>query len=380
MSPPKSELLLQGNEAIAEGALAAGCRFFAGYPITPSTEIAETLAVKLPQVGGTFIQMEDELASLGAVIGASLAGVKAMTATSGPGFSLMQEHIGFACVAEVPCVIVDVMRGGPSTGLPTSPAQGDVMQARWGAHGDHPMIVLSASSVPESFAMTVRAFNLSEKYRTPVIVLVDEVIGHMREKMTIPAPGELEVIDRVKPTVPPEWYIPYADTPSGVPSMAPFGEGYRYHVTGLIHDVRGFPTLRPDEIGPFMKRLFRKISQNFADIQLSETFMTEDADITVIAYGSVARSGKRAVLEARKKGIKAGLLKLMTIWPSDRPTLERVSQRSKVLLVPEMNMGQISREIQRVNNGVASVETLNKLDGTLITPEEILAKMTEVLS
>ncbi|RLB07080.1 MAG: 2-oxoacid:acceptor oxidoreductase subunit alpha [Deltaproteobacteria bacterium] len=378
MEKKKRELLLQGNEAVAEGALAAGCRFFAGYPITPSTEIAEYLSQKLPQVGGVFVQMEDELASMAAVIGASLAGAKSMTATSGPGFSLMQENIGFACEAEVPCLVVDVMRGGPSTGLPTSPAQGDVMQARWGTHGDHPIIVLCASSVPECFHMTVRAFNLSERFRTPVILLLDEVVAHMREKITLPLPEELEIIDRVRPTVPPEWYIPYEDNASGVPPMAPFGEGYRYHVTGLIHDIRGFPTSRSDEIGPFFQRLFRKISQNFAEIHMSETFEIEDAEITVVAYGSVARSAKRAVLEARQRGIKAGLLKLMTLWPFDRPAVERVARGSRVLLVPEMNMGQISREVKRVNNGVCTVVTLNKVDGTLITPDEILKRITEV--
>jgi 2-oxoglutarate ferredoxin oxidoreductase subunit alpha len=379
MRKKKRKFLLQGNEAIVEGALAAGCRFFAGYPITPSTEIAETLSFRLPREDGVFIQMEDELASLAAVIGASLAGLKAMTATSGPGFSLMQENLGFACVAEVPCVIVDVMRGGPSTGLPTLPAQGDVMQARWGTHGDHPMIVLCASSVPECFYMTVRAFNFSEQYRTPVILLIDEVVAHMRETITLPLPEELEIFDRVRPTVPPEWYIPYEDTASGVPSMAPFGDGYRYHVTGLIHDIRGFPTSRSDEIGPFLRRLFRKVSQNFDQIHMSETFETEDVEITVIAYGSVARSAKRAVVEARAKGVKAGLMKLMTIWPFDRSGVERVVRRSKLLLVPEMNMGQISREVKRVNNGVCTVVTLNKVDGTLITPEEILTKIMEVV-
>jgi len=373
------EKLLQGNEAVVEGALAAGCTFYAGYPITPSTEIAEGMARRLPQIGGVFIQMEDEIASIAAVIGASLAGAKAMTATSGPGFSLMQENLGFACVAEIPCVLVDVMRGGPSTGLPTFPSQGDVMQARWGTHGDHPIIVLSASSVSECFFMTVRAFNLSEQYRTPVILLIDEVIAHMREKIVIPPKEEIEIVDRPRPTMPPEWYIPYQDTPSGVPPMAPFGEGYRYHVTGLIHDVRGFPTSRPDEIAPFFERLFRKISKNFSSIHLSEAFLTDDAEITVIAYGSVARSAKRAVREAREEGIKAGLLKLMTLWPFERPAVERVAKRSKVLLVPEMNMGQISREVKRVNQGYCQVVTLNKLDGTLITPGEILEKIKEVL-
>ncbi len=371
-------MLLQGNEAIAEGALRAGCRFFAGYPITPATEISEVLSVRLPKTDGTFIQMEDEIASLGAVIGASLTGVKSMTATSGPGFSLMQENLGLAIIAEVPCVIVNVMRGGPSTGLPTFPAQGDVMQARWGTHGDHPIIVLSASTVRECYDMTIQAFNLSEKFRTPVILLIDEVVGHMREKMVLDDEEKIEIFNRVKPTMPPEWYIPYEDTPSGVSPMANFGEGYRYHVTGLTHDVRGFPTSRPDEIGPFISRLHRKISSHFSEIQIAEFFKTEDAEITIVAYGCVARSAKRAVIEAREKGLKVGLLKLSTIWPFMRTAVEKALQTSKILIVPEMNMGQISREVKRVNRGVARVIALNKVDGTIITPMEILNRIQEV--
>ena len=376
-SQSRKEALLQGNEAVVEGALRAGCRFFAGYPITPATEISEMLSARLPQADGTFIQMEDEIASLGAVIGASLAGVKSMTATSGPGFSLMQENLGFAAIAEVPCVIVNVMRGGPSTGLPTQPSQSDVMQARWGTHGDHPIIALCASTVRECYDITIRAFNLSEKFRTPVIVLVDEVVAHMREKIVLSDDEEVEIVDRIKPTVPPEWYIPYEDNPRGVPAMANFGEGYRYHVTGLTHDIRGFPTMRPDEIGPFIARLFRKISQHFSEIQRAELYQTDDAEITVVAYGSVARSAKRAVREARGKGIKAGLFKLETIWPFPRAAIEKILQVSKTVIIPEMNMGQISREVKRVNRGVARVLTLNKVDGTIITPEEILARILE---
>jgi 2-oxoglutarate/2-oxoacid ferredoxin oxidoreductase subunit alpha len=374
----KRELLLQGNEAIVEGALRAGCRFFAGYPITPATEISEILSVKLPQVEGTFIQMEDEIASLGAVIGASQAGAKAMTATSGPGFSLMQENLGFAVIAEIPCVVVNVMRGGPSTGLPTFPSQSDVMQARWGTHGDHPAIVLSASTVRECYDITIKAFNLSEKFRTPVIILIDEVVAHMREKMTLSEEEGVEIVNRVKPTVPPEWYIPYEDTANGVPAMASFGEGYRYHVTGLTHDVRGFPTSRPDEIGPFINRLHRKINQNFSEIQTAEYFQTDDAEITLVAYGCVARSAKRAAIMAREKGKRVGLLKLMTLWPFMRSAVEKVLQTSKILLVPEMNMGQISREVKRVSRDMAKVYTLNKVDGTIITPEEILGRIMEV--
>ncbi|MBP7529054.1 MAG: 2-oxoacid:acceptor oxidoreductase subunit alpha [Syntrophorhabdaceae bacterium] len=372
------ELLLQGNEAVVEGALRAGCRFFAGYPITPATEISEQLSVRLPQVDGTFIQMEDEIASLGAVIGASLAGVKSMTATSGPGFSLMQENLGFAIIAEVPCVIVNAMRGGPSTGLPTSPAQSDVMQARWGTHGDHPIIVLCPSTVRECFDLTIKAFNYSEKYRIPVILLIDEVVAHMREKITIADDELIDIVNRVKPSVPPEWYIPFEDTPRGVPPMADFGEGYRYHVTGLTHDVRGFPTSRPDEVDAFIRRLFRKVSQNFADLQIGEHYHIDDAEVAIIAYGCVARSARRAVADCRDKGIKAGMLKLNTIWPFMRTEVEKVLRQAKVVIVPEMNMGQISREVKRVNKGSAKVFTINRVDGTIITPQEIMGRIKEV--
>lgn len=382
MSESKSSqgqvLVLQGNEAMVEGAIAAGCRFFAGYPITPATEISEMMSQRLPAVGGTFIQMEDEIASLGAVIGASLAGVKSMTATSGPGFSLMQENIGFACVAEVPCVIVNVMRGGPSTGLPTRVAQGDVMQARWGTHGDHPIIVLAVSTTRECFDITVQAFNLSEKYRTPVIILSDEVVAHTREKIQLPHPEEIEVFDRIKPSMPPEWYIPYEDTPRGVPPMAAFGDGYRYHVTGLIHDVRGFPTERSDEIQAFLTRIHRKIYNNFSDIMMVKEEFTEDAEVLVIAYGSVARSARRAVREARNRGVKAGLVQLVTIWPFPRQAIEPLLRRVRAVLVPELNFGQISREVKRVNQGRARIEKLNRIDGQLITPNEILSRLVKL--
>lgn len=376
--PLGRQLLLQGNEAIVEGALAAGCRFFAGYPITPATEISEVMSYRLPAVDGTFIQMEDEIASLGAVIGASLSGVKSMTATSGPGFSLMQENLGFACVAEVPCVIVNVMRGGPSTGLPTNVSQGDVMQARWGTHGDHPIIVLAASTTQDCFSLTVRAFNLSEKYRTPVILLADEVVSHTREKIYLPHPGELEVIDRIRPNMPPDWYIPYEDNSRGVPPMSAFGDGYRFHVTGLVHDMRGFPTQRPDEIVAFSNRLFRKINQHFFDIQQVDEELTEDADVLVIAYGSVSRSARRAVREARQRGIKAGLVQLVTLWPFPRQAIEPLLRRVRAVLVPELNMGQMSREIKRVNQGMIRVETLNRIDGNLITPNEILQRLLKL--
>ncbi len=373
---PKAQLL-QGNEACAEGAIVAGCRFFAGYPITPASEIAERLSVRLPQVDGVFIQMEDEIASMGAIIGGSLAGVKSMTATSGPGFSLMQENIGFACIAEVPCVVVNVMRGGPSTGLPTNPSQGDVMQARWGTHGDHPIIAICPSTVQECFTLTVKAFNFSEKYRTPVIFLMDEVVAHMREKVILPDPSAVELVSRVKPSVPPEWFLPYEDTSHGVPPMGIFGEGYRYHVTGLTHDIRGFPTLRQDEIEPFTLRLFRKISSHVEDIQLFQTHQIEDAEYVIVAYGCVARSAHRAMVEARAKGMKVGLLRLITLWPFPRRAIEPLAKAGKTLVVPEMNMGQISREVKRVVQGSVPVLTVNKIDGTIIGPYEILRAIRE---
>jgi len=371
----KKRALLQGNEAIAEGALAAGCRFFAGYPITPASEISEVLSARLPQVGGAFIQMEDEIASMGAIVGASIAGVKSMTATSGPGFSLMQENIGYACITETPCVVVNVMRGGGSTGLPTCPSQGDVMQARWGTHGDHPIIVLAVSTVADCFEITVRAFNLSEKYRIPVVLLSDEVVSHTRETITLPFPQDIEIVDRMTPSVPPEWYVPYEDNSTGIPDMAAFGEGYRYHVTGLVHDERGFPTQRPEEIKAFTNRLFRKLTQGLHEIQIVKTFMMNDADVAIIAYGSVARSARRAVIDARTKGTRAGLLQLITLFPFPEHLVDKVLKQCSRVLVPEMNMGQIYREVKRVNQGKTRVKKYNRIDGQFITPDEILHEL-----
>ncbi|MBW2266637.1 MAG: 2-oxoacid:acceptor oxidoreductase subunit alpha [Deltaproteobacteria bacterium] len=376
----KKRILLQGNEAVVEGALAAGCRFFAGYPITPASEISEVLSVRLPKIGGTFIQMEDEIASMGAIVGASLAGVKSMTATSGPGFSLMQENLGFACIAEVPCVVVNVMRGGPSTGLPTNPAQGDVMQARWGTHGDHPIIVLAVSTALECFEITVKAFNLSEKYRVPVIILSDEMVAHTRETVTLPPHDEIEVIDRITPSMPPEWYIPYKNNSKGVPPMSALGDGFRHHVTGLVHDVRGFPTQTPHEIEAFISRLFRKVTQGFHEIQITQSYLMDDATVAVIAYGSVVRSAQRAIIDARNQGVKAGLLQLTTLFPFPRHVVENVLKQCRFVLVPEMNIGQISREVKRVNQFGTHVEKYNRIDGQLITPDEICVKLLTTLS
>ncbi len=370
-----SAQLMQGNNACAAGALAAGCRFYAGYPITPSSEIAELMARELPRLGGNFIQMEDEIASIAAVIGASVGGLKSMTATSGPGFSLMQENIGYAIVAEVPCVVVNVMRAGPSTGLPTSPSQGDVMQARWGTHGDHPIIALAPASVHEAFELTVDAFNFSEKYRTPVFVLMDEVVGHMREKVDLPELGPDRIVNRVMPTVPPEWYEPFGNPPSDVPPMAPFGEGYRYHITGLLHDPRGFPTSRLDEIQPWLERLFRKIDRNRSEICMWEEDGVEDARVLVISYGSTARSARQAIKMARARaGRKVGLLRLKTLWPFPEEAVERAAENTQRVIVAEMNLGQIALEVERIV-GRHKVLRVGRADGQMVSPAEIVDAM-----
>ena len=372
----RREAFLLGNEAVVEGALAAGCSFYAGYPITPSTEIMECMAKRLPQVpDGVFLQMEDEIASMGAVIGASLAGRKAMTATSGPGFSLMQEQIGYAAMTETPLVLVNVMRGGASTGLPTSPGQGDVQQARWGTHGDHPIIVLSAADVPECVEMTVTAFNFAEKYRTPVILLLDEITAHTREKIDLPEAGDFEIFSRLTPTMPPEWYKPFEETMRGVPPMPPIGSGYRFHVTGLTHDALGFPTSRPEEVRALTERQFRKIDRFFEDIQLVEHVGTADAEVVVIAYGCVARSARLAVRQAREAGVRAGLLVLKTLYPFPRRHVEPLLRSCRLAVVPELNMGQLSREVKRVNEGHTVVRTINRIDGQIITPSQILKEI-----
>ncbi|RJP20824.1 MAG: 2-oxoacid:acceptor oxidoreductase subunit alpha [Candidatus Abyssobacteria bacterium SURF_5] len=369
--------LLQGNEACVHGALLAGVRFFAGYPITPSTEIAELLAHELPRVGGVFVQMEDEIAGMGAVIGASLAGAKAMTATSGPGFSLKQENLGYASFTEVPCVIVNVMRGGPSTGLPTAVGQGDIMQARWGTHGDHPIIALAPWSVNETLRLTIQAFNFSEKYRTPVILLLDEVIGHMREKVNMPKKSAIEVVERKRPDVPAHAYQPYEMTADLVPPFADFGSGYRYHVTGLAHDQWGFPTTRPDEVKSLVSRLRDKIENNRADICLSEEYRCEDAEHILVAVGSAARSAREAVEQARKKGIKVGLIRPLTVWPFPRRLVLHYAPLARRFVVVELNLGQIVLEVERLVAGKAKVESLTRYDGELITPAEIISRLVE---
>ena len=372
MASKPSIRFMQGNEAVVEGALVAGLRFYGGYPITPSSEIAEMLSQRLPRVGGVFIQMEDEIASMASIIGASIGGAKAATATSGPGFSLMQENLGFAAMAEVPCVVITVQRAGPSTGQPTAPAQGDVMQARWGTHGDHPIIALCPSTVRECFDLTIRAFNLAEKYRSPVILLMDEVIGHVREKVEIPAEDDIDIIDRAQATVPPEWYHPYEDGESLVPPLVPFGEGYRYHMTGLYHDISGFPTERPDEIAPWFDRVFAKIDENLNDLLDFTEEETEDAEIILVAYGCSARSARHAMRLARELGKAVGLIKLRTIWPFADTAIARLARRARLLVVPEMNRGQLVLEVQRAPAGRAKVIGVNRTDGQMITPAQIL--------
>lgn len=370
--------LLSGNEACVYGAIAAGVRFFAGYPITPSTEIAEGLAEELPKFGGKFIQMEDEIASMGAVIGASLAGLKAMTATSGPGFSLKQENIGFAALTEIPCVIVNVQRYGPSTGLPTSPAQADIMQARWGTHGDHPAIALMPASVREAFDLTVEAVNLSEELRTPVIVLLDEVVGHMRERVELPAAEEVTVVNRVKPTEDPAHFLPYKPGPNLVPPMPAYGEGYRFHVTGLVHDETGFPSGKGSDGNTLIRRLLAKVEQRQPKIARAELFQTEDADIVIVAAGSVGRSARAAVKEARAQGVKLGLLRPITAWPFPTEAIDAVAKTAKSIIVAEMNMGQMILEVERVVAGRAKVFGLNRIDAELITPKDIIVRTQEV--
>ncbi len=365
-------VLMQGDEACAEGAIAVGCNFFAGYPITPATEIAEVMARRLPQVGGVFIQMEDEIASMAAVIGAAVGGAKAMTATSGPGFSLMQENIGYAAMAEIPCVIVDVQRLGPSTGQPTSPAQGDVMQARWGTHGDHPIIALCPASVREAFDLTVTAFNLAERYRTPVLLMMDEIVGHMREGVELPPYDSVPRVEREKTVVPPEWYKPYENLPSDVPPLIPFGEGYRYHITGLHHDERGYPTERQDEVNAWLERINRKIERSLSDILLVEEDGIEEAHTLVIAYGATARSARHAVEEARQRGRRVGFIQLKTLWPFPEEIVEKAAERIHRIVVPEMNLGQIALEVERVA-GRHKVRRVNRADGHMIHPDEILA-------
>jgi len=364
--------LMQGNEACALGAIHAGVRFYAGYPITPSTEIAEIMAEELPKYGGKFIQMEDEIAGMAAIIGASLTGQKALTATSGPGFSLKQENIGYAAMAEVPCVVVNVQRGGPSTGLPTTPAQGEIYQAKYGSHGDRGAIVLCPSSVPECFSLAVRCVNLAEKYMTPVIFLMDEIVGHMREAIDIEKEREAVSYDRKKPECSPEEYVAYAPDENGAPVLAPFGAGYRYHVTGLTHDETGFSTMVPEKVEKVNWRLINKVEDNKEDIVDWEEIYTEDAESIILSYGGAARAAREAVEILRAQGEKVGMFRPISIWPFPEDALKALLPKVKSVFVTEMNAGQLAGEVKKIVGGDAAVDGLFVIDGEIMTPDEIV--------
>ena len=371
----KKKVLLQGDMAVVEGGMAAGAEFFAGYPITPASEVAEGFAEELPKVGGKFIQMEDELAGIACAIGGSLSGKKSITATSGPGFSLKQENLGLGIMIEAPLVVVDVQRVGPSTGLPTSPSQGDVMQAKWGTHGDHPIIALSPSSVKETYDLTIKAFDLTEKYRQPVILLLDEIVGHMREKIEVPKREDVESIDRKRPEGDRENFNPYEFTEDHVPPMPDYGTGYRYHTTGLFHDKTGFPRGTSEDAKKLMDRFSAKLEENKDDIILYDEDIREEDKTVVVSYGSTVRSAISAVNEAREKGINAGWLKLKTIWPFAGEKIEEIAKKADKIIVPELNQGQLIREIERHVKGRAKVVGINRYDGTLIKPEHVMEEL-----
>ncbi|MCJ7625076.1 MAG: 2-oxoacid:acceptor oxidoreductase subunit alpha [Anaerolineaceae bacterium] len=370
---------MHGDHACAEGAIAAGCRFFGGYPITPSTEIAERFAHRFPEIGGVFIQMEDELGSFAAVLGASAAGMRSMTATSGPGMSLMLENLGLAVMLEIPCVIVNVQRGSPSTGLPTMPGQSDVMQARWGSHGDYAIVAYSPWSPQELFDLTVRSFNVADRYRVPVILLADEVIGHMVERVIIPPQDQIEIWERKRPQEPPgKGFASFrADDDDLVPPMAHAGEGYHIHFTGLTHDEHGYPDMSAETHHKLVTRLTKKISQNADKIILTDGYHLDDARIVVISYGCTARSAWSAVRKARSMGIPAGLLRLISLWPFPEEQIRELSKTVDAFVVAEMNLGQISREVERVAR--RQVQGVFHAGGKMITPEEILDGIQEVV-
>jgi 2-oxoglutarate ferredoxin oxidoreductase subunit alpha len=369
---------LTGNEACALGAMYAGLDFFAGYPITPSTEIAEFLSRELPRRGGVFIQMEDEIASLAAVLGASIAGARAMTATSGPGFSLMQEHIGYGAMAEVPCVVVNVQRGGPSTGLPTMPAQGDVMQARYGSHGDYATIALVPSSVEETFALTVRAFNLSERFRCPVLLMLDEIVGHVAERCAIPVTGQIQITQRRSPRDPPEAFLPYRPDSDGVPPMAGYGEGYRFHVTGLNHDETGFPSNEPRVADALVRRLTEKVEAYRDEIVEVEWTRAHGARVGIFAYGSSARAARGATRALAADGLPVTLLRPTVLWPFPDQEVRQLAAEVDLIVVPEMNLGQMAREVEGVCRGAARVDRLTRVDGLPITPNQIAEMVQRV--
>ncbi len=363
---------LDGDQACCEGALAAGARFAAGYPITPSTEVVERFAARIPGVGGAFIQMEDELAASIAILGAAWGGAKAFTVTSGPGFSLMMEHIGYAAMTETPCVFVNVQRGGPSTGLPTLPAQADMMQARWGSHGDYQIIALSPHSPQECFDLTIQAFNWAEEYRVPVMLMMDECVGHMTEKVIIPPADEIHIVPRRYTSKPPDQYLPYRTNGDLVPEMAPVGKGYRFHITGLTHDERGYPAMNPAAQDRLVRRLRDKILTAAPRLALLDEADTAGADVVVVSYGITSRVAQRAIEMARERGIRVGRLRLITVWPFPEARLRELAGRVKVFVVPELNLGQIVLEVERVVAGRARVVGVPHAGGDVHHPEVIL--------
>lgn len=366
------EFFMSGDEACAEGAISAGCRFFAGYPITPATEIAERMSERLPEVGGIYIQMEDELASMAAILGASWGGVKAMTATSGPGFSLMMENIGLGIMSETPCVVVDIQRAAPSTGLPTLTGQGDMMQARWGSHGSYGIIALAPNSPQEIYDLTIRAFNLSEKYRIPVLVMSEAATGHMYEKVVIPPVGEIEMTPRRKPTVSPEEYLPYKPDFDLVPPMANAGDGYRFHVTGLTHDERGYPVMTAEAQDKLVRRLVEKIEVNKAEIIELEEDGIDDAEVVICAYGISSRVSLKAIELAREEGVRVGMLRLVTVWPFPEDKIREIARRIRAFIVPEINYGQVALEVERCAGGMAKTILVPHMGGAVHNPELIL--------
>jgi len=363
---------MNGDEACCEGAIAAGCRFFGGYPITPATEVAERMSRRLPEVGGIYIQMEDEMASMAAILGASWGGMKAMTSTSGPGFSLMMENLGLGYCTETPCVVCDVQRAGPSTGLPTLVAQGDMMQARWGAHGHYETIAVAPASPQEMFDFTVRAFNLSEQYRLPVLIMADEVVGHMNERVVIPPEDQIQVKNRKKPKKTADQYLPYHPDPDGVAPMANFGDGFRMHVTGLTHDERGYPVMDAATQEQMVARLVNKIRDHADQIMSYDAVAMDDAEVAVVAYGISARSARRAVAEARSRGLRAGLIKLNTVWPFPEKMIRDLAGRVRAMIMPELNLGQMVLEVERAAAGRCLVRLVSHAGGTIIRPATIL--------
>ncbi|MBW1787201.1 MAG: 2-oxoacid:acceptor oxidoreductase subunit alpha [Deltaproteobacteria bacterium] len=373
------EHFIVGDVACAEGALAAGCKFFAGYPITPATEIAEHISGRLPGVGGTFIQMEDEIAAMAAVVGGSCAGVKSMTATSGPGFSLMMENIGLAVITETPCVLVNVQRAGPSTGLPTQGAQGDMMQARWGSHGDYEIIALAPASAQEAFYQTITAFNLSETFRVPVLVMTDEMIGHMSERVIIPEARAIKTVSRTRARGRKDRFRPFEPGSDGIAPMAAAGDGYNIHVTGLTHDERGYPAMTVEAQESMMAQLIGKIRNNLDRIIMTESYRLDDAEIAIVSYGVSARTSLAAVDEAREQGIKVGMLKLNTVWPFAEEQVRELARQVKCFVTVEVNLGQIHLEVQRCAGDKAPAFLVGHAGGDIISPETVIEALQQIV-